>query len=379
MDKHKENKKIDCQHFSQCSGCFLNDASFPPIFLEAQNFFSKQGIDHLKLISGPATGWRTRAKLAVRGTVEKPIIGLFKEGTHEVMDIPFCAVHHPQINEAVEKVRQFIRDKKIEPYIEETGQGLVRYLQLVVERTTGKIQLVFILNQSKEENLNKWDLNDPHFWHSIWINFNTIRTNTILGSQWTCVTGPRFIWERLCGTEVCFHPASFAQANLELFEKMLCTIKTHVPEKAKIAEFYAGVGVIGLTLVSPERQIKCCEITPQAKECFLEARKKLATPLATNIEFYEGLAIDHIDLLDEVEIVIVDPPRKGLDRKLLNALKEDIQLKKLIYVSCGWKSFQRDCEELLESGWFLSHAETFLFFPGTDHLEVLAIFAKKGA
>ena len=71
--------------------------------------------------------------------------------------------------------------------------------------------------------------------------------------------------------------------------------------------------------------------------------------------------------------IVVDPPRKGLERKFLDAICNAKQLKRLIYVSCGWESFKRDCALLCRS-WRLSQAELFLFFPGTEHLEVLAIF-----
>lgn len=343
-------------------------------FIEAKRFFSERGIADPQFFKGPSSGWRTRAKLAVQGTFDKPAIGLFKEGTHKVIDMPFCEDHHPKINEAIEKIRQFIKEKKIEPYHESSGTGLLRYLQFVVERSTGKIQLTFILNKDKEENLKFWELPDSGFWHSIWLNFNPAATNTILGSNWILIKGPELLWENLAGVYVCYHPASFTQANLELFEKMLISINKKIPKKSRIAEFYAGVGVIGLSLASKDRKIKCCEITPQAKMCFLEARSKLEKEAAANIEFHEGMAIQHLDLLQDADVVVVDPPRKGLDRKLLDELKEADHLEKLIYVSCGWKSFQRDCGELLEARWKLANAEIYLFFPGNGAFRNISYF-----
>lgn len=343
---------------------------------QAKQFFKERGLESTRTSEGDSTGWRIRAKLAVQGTSTNPLIGLYKEGTHEVVDMSFCPDHHPKLNEAVERARAFIREKKIEPYQEKTGQGLLRYLQFTVERKTEKVQLVWVLNKTKEEDLVQWTPADADFWHSVWLNFNISRTNTILGSEWRLVTGPPLLWERVAGVDVCFHPASFMQVNLDLFEKLLHSLKTHVPSKAEIAEYYAGVGVIGLSLASHERTIRCCEVTPQAKLCFEEARKKLDPQKAARIQFCEGLAMDHLSLLDGSEIVIVDPPRKGLDRKLMNAIKNEKVLQKIIYISCGWESFKRDCDELLENGWVLRSAEIYLFFPGTKHLETLAVFEK---
>jgi 23S rRNA (uracil1939-C5)-methyltransferase len=383
----KSFKNPICQHLNQCSGCQLDlKASNPPIWKEVESYFRHQCAIEPPLIKGKSTGWRYRAKLAVRGAYKTPLIGLFKEGTHEVISIPFCKVHHPLINRAIEFIRLFIQAHQLQPYNELAGQGELRYLQFVVERQTGRVQVSFVLNFKELDNprCQHWqtlikDLKNKdsnQFWHSLWINLNNQRTNTIFGSNWHCCAGEEFLWEKFDTTSVCFQPASFAQANLDLFEQMLERIKSFVLNQSQVAEFYAGVGVIGLFLASKCAWVKCAEINPYAEQCFSHSKAKLPLQDFNKITFHTGSAYQLIDIMKGASTVVVDPPRKGLDSEVLNALKCFSSIKQLIYVSCGWQSFKKDCDQLLEAGWKVETGEGYLFFPGSNHIEVLANFKR---
>lgn len=369
---------ILCPHFNICSGCTLNVAvDSPKVLDEAKHYFQQRGMSSYQLIADSPTGWRCRAKLAVRGQTIDPHIGLYREGTHNVVDIPFCKVHHPQINRSVELIKRWIIEENIQPYNELSFHGTLRYVQLVVERATGRVQVSLVINGHKQ--LTKsfkrlWDMEGPNFWHSLWANYNTNKTNVIFGSEWKLFHGEPLLWETFGRTKVCFQPASFAQANLDLFDKMLKRITDIVPAKSSVVEFYAGVGVIGLCLAHKCSRVHCIEINPLAEACFQESRAKLGEE-SHKITFHTGKASDFLDLLRDCDTIIVDPPRKGLDQTLLKSFKSQQGPKKLIYISCGWPSFQKDCDALLEAGWKLVEAAGYLFFPGSDHIETLAVFS----
>lgn len=366
---------IVCPHFSFCSGCVLAEKiDSPPVFAEAIQFFKTINYSLSPLRTGHPTGWRSRAKLAVRGSPFHPLIGLYQEGTHTVLDIPFCQVHHPKLNEAVQHIKEFIRSEKILPYDETTHQGCLRYLQLVVERATQKVQSTFVLNEPLE-NLNKLIEAAPEFWHSLWINPNQRRDNVIFEKEWQLFHGERFLWEKIGGNWIAFHPSSFAQANLDLFEELITSLRQHIPKQTHLVEYYAGVGAIGLALAPDCASVIASEIHPLAESCFNETKTRLDPQIATKCSFVTGDARKLLSLLEKGESILVDPPRKGLDRALLEALKKQ-QNKTLIYISCGWESFQRDCTELLVAGWVIEHAEAFLLFPGSNHIEVVAVFQK---
>jgi 23S rRNA (uracil1939-C5)-methyltransferase len=379
---------ILCPHFILCSGCSVDvNVANIPSFHEAQEFFRSLGRHDFKLHTGRACGWRCRARLAVRGTPEEPLIGLYQANSHKLVDIPNCHVHHPLINRAANLLRQWIKDYAITPYHEISGKGLLRYVQIAVDRKHNQVQLTLVLNQTQDTtfHLEKqkqaiealWQI-DTKLWHSIWLNFNTRRDNVIIGDQWQHLYGMEWLWDEFCGRHVCFHPASFAQANPEMFEKLLIELKKHVPQGTHGVEFYAGGGVIGLTLVDRCESLSCNEIVPLAEVCFEESTKRLSAEEKAKIKFVCGPAEKELKILDEkTELVIVDPPRKGMDQILLEYVCAKSTVKRLIYVSCGWKSFQKDCLRLLNKGWKLVFADAFLFFPGSDHIETLAIFDRR--
>lgn len=381
-----KNSKISCDHFPTCSGCVLNEnVTDLALFKEAHAFFLKKGVQTLTLTVDKITQWRCRAKLAVRGSFSNPKIGLYKAGTHDVVDIPHCQVHHSSINKGVAIVRNMIREEQIHPYDESTGNGELRYLQFVVERKTGKVQLTVVFNADgmADPRTRKWlnalDKlwnNSKGLWHSIWLNFNPRRDNVIFGLHWHHLCGDALLWETIAGTDVCFQPATFAQANLDLFENMAMKIQEWVPPQASVTEFYAGVGVLGLTLARQSRRVRCCELNPSARFCFEQARDRLPQEMKTKISFHEGEAVKHQELMEDVDVVLVDPPRKGLDLALLQALQATQATKEIIYISCGWIAFQRDCDALLAAGWKIKAAEAYLFFPGSNQIELAVQFSK---
>lgn len=387
MNKKSSNKfDILCPHFRKCSGCSIDLAvNNPPILPELQEWFENKGVKDFVLRCEKANSWRLRAKLAVRGSSEAPHIGLYEEGSHRVVDIPNCRVHHPTINEAVEQIKTFISQRHISIYNEETRKGDLRYLQFVVERSSGRVQVSFVLNFSSLDtaSISRWRKDLEYLWksegvqwHSFSVNLNTRQDNVIFSPIWDLWHGDLLLWESFFGVDVCFQASSFAQANLDQFEVLLQRVYEWVPENLRVAEYYAGVGVIGLILAAKSGRVLCCEINPQAQLCFDMARKRLSEENAIKISWFQGPSESFSEWLGESDVIIVDPPRKGLGVKFINDLKKVLSESLLVYISCGWPSFKRDSEALLSSGWQLERAEGHLFFPGTNHIETLALFRK---
>lgn len=372
-----------CPYFGQCAGCSETlSLQPPPVWEEVLSFFPPPIQPHLHV--GSPLHWRHRAKMAVRGTRGAPLIGLFKRSSHEVFPIPACLVHHPRLNDAFDLIRLWMRQYELLPYEETSKQGELRYLQGVVQRESGRVQLTFVLNFARESvqayqwltRLHQLGEAHPTLWHSLWINFNAQATNTIFGSQWACAWGEEHLWEQLGGVAICYGPASFGQANLPLFERMLNRIRELLPEKARVAEFYAGVGVIGLSVAAKCQWVQCSESNPQAEAYFNLARARLSPTIASRLTFVTGTTHTTLSILDDATTVIVDPPRKGLDPHFFSALKKALSVQQLLYVSCGWEAFKEDCQKLGEQGWKVQSVDGYLFFPGSSHVELLVCFEK---
>lgn len=361
---------ITCDYFPACSGCENQQhVSLPPIYREINSFFNKE----VPLFTGDLIHWRTRAKLAVRR--DRGIqMGLFKKNSHEVVSIPRCPLHHPSIEKGYVLLVDRMQAFGIEPYCETSGKGLLRYVQWTVERRTGAIQLVLVANSKNFPLEFCKELFRSSLFSSIWVNTQTEKTNRIFGDAWECViSSSEFIWEKIGRVEIPFHPACFIQAHLPMFEKMLKSIRKTILPKKKVVEFYGGVGAIALNVADLSSQVICSEINPHAQACF---EKALAKNKIERAQFVLGKSEDLEFLLSEAEVLIVDPPRKGLERGFLDAMIATGVIQQIIYVSCYFPSFKRDCELLMKAGWKVRLAEAYLFFPGTNHLETLCIFSK---
>ncbi len=363
-----------CTHFHHgCAGC----SGSHTVLHEATRFFSRIGVPGFTCVTGSRRGWRTRAKLAVRNQ-DGLAIGLFARGTHTVISMPHCSAHHPSLNRALELLR--LHFKGFSGYDEPSHQGLLRYVQPCVERRSGRVQLTLVLTKRSDEveriALALYE-SDLSFWHSIWINIQPERTNTIFGLEWRRVCGPQFVWEELCGIQIPFLPNHFGQANLEMFERLLRDLCRLIPKKSHVVELFAGMGVMSLVLRSHVSSMRAVEREPLAQEAFQEAKERLPYPLQKNLEFQVADAMTSSDVLVGADTVIVDPPRKGLSLELIDTLCATKGLQRLAYISCHFPSFERDAECLMKRGFTIDFARSYLFFPGTDQIETLALFVKK--
>eukprot|EP00898_Chlorokybus_atmophyticus_P008158 jgi/Chlat1/8343/Chrsp8S00676 len=413
--------ELGCEHFDRCSGCTLNsDLVTPSVYARAREFFAQRGISDFILHAGDMHGWRRRAKLAVRGTARNPLLGLYGAGTHDVVPIPNCKAHHPLINEAVQLVKEVMLDLRVEPYNESTGSGSLRYIQLAVVHESAEaavrardeglaVQLSLVWNCEPEDARgvdqlqafakelcaragDRHDNGHGRVLHSVWANFNTSRANVILSPSWQLLAGAPSAWDTLFppsphptheqhDAAVSFAPGSFAQANSEEFRVLLGCLCEHVPPNSAVLDLYAGVGAIGLAVLAACqcRSVRCVERNPAAEDPFAQSRAALPQHLRQLITFHVGGAEESVEeYLADVDVVVVDPPRKGLGAELLSVLRRSSgQLHTLIYVSCGWEAFERDCDALIgDSAWRLETAMGFLFFPGTDSIETLAVFRR---
>ncbi|XP_051114763.1 uncharacterized protein LOC127240246 [Andrographis paniculata] len=439
---------LNCPHFHHCSGCSHEyKLHHPPIVDEAIEFFNKFGVIDFTFDTCRLWGWRCRAKLAVRGSSFQPLIGLYEEGTHNIVDIPECKAHHPNINSAVDLLKQGMTELNIEPYDEDMGTGELRYVQMAVttyntslpasERyKNGKVQVSLVWNSRNENSPDSKKLNalanyiwtkggprrEVHLIHSVWANFQTSTNNIIFGNRWRHLLGERDFWEHVGGIDIYMAPSSFGQANTKAFDSLLQKLQKYVPHGASVIDLYAGAGVIGLSLAATRkcRSVKCVEVNKEAKPSFEKSISRLPSTSDSNISWYHAdTSKEPMSWLMGSEVVVVDPPRKGLDPSLLTALKslpfmkiesprrkvkaekrpwilrereasvhnnnemgEDdkgVLPQTLIYISCGWGSFKEDCSSLVSSkAWHLDKAHGFNFFPGTQSIEVLAVF-KRGS
>lgn len=339
----------------------------------------RAGVPAPRLVRGSLTGFRHRVRLAVRGRAHNPKLGLFEAGSHRVVHIPSCVVHHPLINDVARTFRSCLVEHRISPYSDTAHAGLARYLQIVVERRSQTAQVVVVANDTTPDALA------PLFatfterlgarLHSLFWNGNPERTNTILGPHWQHLSGPPSLVEPAGGSNVHYPPGAFGQSNLELAETMNQRVRALVRGHARVVELYAGVGAIGLPLAESASRVELNELSRDSLAGLQQGIAELPAELAARVHVLAGPATDATARIAEADAVIVDPPRRGLDRAVLDALVA-APPERLVYVSCGLPSFLTEANVLLEAGLVLEGLEAYLMFPFTDHIETVAWFRR---
>jgi 23S rRNA (uracil1939-C5)-methyltransferase len=368
-----------CTHRPPCSGCprFGADGIAPASLWALEQLAAAQGAPSVNVVSGKKKGFRMRARLAIRGRLGSPKLGLFESGTHRVVHVPNCQVHHPLINRVAAVVRRALVETKTTCYSDKAHLGLARYLQVVVERRSNSAQVVLVGNGDSAEplaaclDLIRERLGDDL--HSLWFNANTSTGNAILGPVFQQWCGPSSVVEKFGGPAVHYPPGAFGQNNLEIGTRIIEHVRSLVPENAAVTEFYAGVGAIGLSMLDKASRLTLNEINPASLQGLEMGLAALTPEQRAKVTVVAGAAGDSATAADGARVVIVDPPRKGLDEALLARLVQ-VPPETLIYVSCGLESFLADTQRLLAGGKLrLTQLTAFNLLPFTEHVETVAL------
>ena len=371
-----------CTHRPPCPGCprFGEPGLAPAAYGSLSELARAHGLPPVRVISGEMAGFRQRARLAIRGRVGSPKLGLFELGTHHVVHIPNCVVQHPLINRVAAVARKALADSKVTTYSDTAHLGLARYLQVVVERSSQTAQVVLVGNSADPEpfaacfEMIRERLGSDL--HSLWWNGNSERTNTILGPEFQKVCGPDTVVEHFGGHAVHYPPGAFGQNNLEIAERIIAHVREELPPGSRVAEFYAGVGAIGLSVLERVRELRLNELSPHSLRGLDLGLGELAQAERAKISVKVGPAGAAREMAHGADIVIADPPRKGLDPELTQALSEQPP-ERFVYVSCGLESFLNDSEQLQARGKLrLSALTAFNLIPFTEHVETVARFER---
>jgi tRNA/tmRNA/rRNA uracil-C5-methylase (TrmA/RlmC/RlmD family) len=350
----------------------------PEPLARLQALASEAGLGAPLVHTSPLTGFRRRARLAIRGRADAPKLGIFETGSHRAVHIPRCLVHHPVVNRVAAKVRDALARHRVPTYSDAAHAGTARYVQIVVERESNRAQVTLVTNDSAPASLSTFfgDLQaslaedlQGLFW-----NGNAERTNTILGPHWQHLHGAPHVVDRSGDAQVFYPPSAFGQSNLDLAMQLAARVRSLAEPGQRVSEFYAGVGAIGLGLAGTSATLNLNELGEGSLAGLARGIAALPEAQQANVRLHAGSAGKHAALVTESDLVIADPPRKGLDPELLHALCFTPPAR-FAYVSCDIDSFERDAAEL-KKVFRLGALEAFDLFPHTEHIETLASFER---
>lgn len=370
-----------CPHQPSCPGCpRLTEAGPEPDSLARLTLLANRlGASPPRVKQGPPTGFRRRARLAIRGRADAPKLGIFQAGTHRAVHIPRCLVHHPVVNRVAAALRDCLARQRIPTYSDDAHAGVVRYAQIVVERETERAQVSLVTNQLEPDGLEPLFADvqatlGPQL-HGLWWNGNPERTNTILGPHWRHIAGEQHVGDVSGKARLFYPPHAFGQSNLDLAMQLAADVRALSRPGDRVLELYAGVGAIGLGLAESAAELWLNELGEGSLQGLELGVAALPPEQCAKVRVVPGAAAQAAALVAGRNLVIADPPRKGLDPALLRALCAT-PVERFAYVSCDAGSFERDAAEL-EAPYRLASLAVYDLFPHTEHVETLALFERR--
>ena len=342
-------------------------------------------LERVELRPSPAReGYRGGVKLVFGWdkAAKEALLGLYEPGSHRLTDLRACREHDPRLAPLLEAVRRGVKERGLPVYREESGKGFLRFL-LARVLPDGRQLACFVTPHAEggwQEALEEWArqlrAEAPQLF-SVCQNLNPGRGNTVLGPLTTLLEGQFTVPCRFLETPVAVSATSFQQANLAVFRAILAELRGWVDglgAEARVADLYCGCGAIGLS-VTRRQPLFLLEADHASQIPLMEAARADGRE---EILVTRGRVEDCLTSLElfEPDLVIVDPPRKGLDPALREALAA-LRPRALAYLSCNPFTQARDLEILLaDTAWSVQSVTGFDMLPGTERLECLALLRR---
>lgn len=331
------------------------------------------------LLPTPHLNYRNKATypLARSTTTGQVQIGYYQKGSHQIVNLNQCPIQDARLDPLLAEVKQDIQQRGWSIYNETKHQGKLRHLGLRIGRRTGEMLLTLVSKESQIEGLEEQAAQWLERYSSlvgVCLNVNPDRTNAIFGQETDCIAGKPSLQEEFAGLKFQIQPTTFFQVNTEQAEALLQFITAELSLQGHeiLVDAYCGVGTLTLPLAKQVRQAIGIEIQPEAIE---QAKINAALNQIINVDFQAGAVEQRLPSLPMTpDIVLLDPPRKGCDRSVINALLA-IQPDQIVYVSCNPSTLARDMKQLSEA-YNLTLVQPADFFPQTAHVECAALLTR---
>lgn len=386
-----------CPVARSCGGCQLQAMNYE----EQLRFKSDKVCNNIKRIGGitdfemkPIMGmgepfyYRNKAQFPVGKNKDGKIVtGFYAGRTHSIIDFDSCMlglkVDSTDINKQVmEIVKSFMSAYGIEPYDESTGKGLVRHVLIRIGKATKQVMVCVVINGVKLSHSDVLvdSLKEVTGMTDISLSINRERNNVIMGAEIVRLYGPGYIEDYIGDVKFRISPLSFFQVNPAQTETLYGKALDYagLTGNETVWDLYCGIGSISLFLAKRAKKVIGVEIIPAAIE---DAKVNAKINGIENAEFLVGAAEDVVPEYFEThkgepeckpDVIVVDPPRKGCDEKLLETMVK-MAPERIVYVSCDSATLARDLKWLKERGYKLVEATPCDMFGQTVHVETVCL------
>jgi len=389
LEKSPHRVQRECPISASCGGCDFWQMDYEEeTRLKAErvkqclNRLGGENLTEMPILSAPTVfGYRNKAQYPVASKKGRVYAGFFKAGTHQVIEIEKCLI----LSEETEQIRKIVIDYvnhyRIPAYDETTGKGLLRHIYVRRGAVSGQVLVCLVINGRKlphsEDLIEK--LQAVEGFTTLVLSVNAKDTNTVLGDEEIVLFGQGFIEDTLCGLSFRLSARSFYQINHHQAQRLYeaAIQKAEITGKDLVLDLYCGVGTITLCMAKAAGKVIGVEVVEQAVE---DAKANARRNGIQNAEFFCGDAGKAALELErqgiKPDVVVVDPPRKGLNADTIEALSR-MAPRRIVYVSCDPATLARDVALLKERGYTLKNAQAADLFPRCAHVESIVTMIQK--
>jgi len=384
-----------CPQASACGGCDLLSLAYSAQLtwktgLVRETLRRVGGLGDVRvrpcLGAGQPLGYRNKAQFPVSSRPGRSrdgrglVAGLYRRGTHDVVPVENCALQHPLNNRILSEIVRLASELRVTAYDENTGEGLLRHILVRVSNDGREAMAVLVTARPTfpmGRRLAAGLCQAVREVKTVVQNVNTRHTSVILGPRDIVLAGPGHIYDHLGGLRLRVSASSFLQVNPAQAEVLYGLVVGMAAGAQRVADVYCGVGTITLFLakqLNGLEEIVGIEANPAA------ARDAAANARANGIGQATFVCGDASAVLKDMasartplDTVVLDPPRKGCEPGVLEALSRMTTCGRIIYVSCNPATLARDLGVLASSGYRVVEAQPVDMFPQTTHVETVAL------
>jgi len=326
-------------------------------------------------------GYRNKAQVPVRRVNGQLETGFFRKNSHDLLPIEDFYIQDPIIDQVILFKRDLLRRFDLKPYDEQEKTGLIRNLVVRRGHYSGEIMVILVTTRPKifrvEQLMERLTEAFPAI-KSIMQNINGQPGNAIFGKDWRTLYGQDYITDQMLGNDFQIAAPAFYQVNTEMAEKLYQTAIdfSELTADDVVLDAYSGIGTIGLSVAKHVKQVYGVEVIPEAVE---NSQKNAAINGITNASYVCAPAEEAIqNWLKEgiqADVILVDPPRKGLTESFIKA-SVSMEPKKITYISCNVATMARDIKLYQELGYELKKVQPVDLFPQTHHVEAVSLLVR---
>ncbi len=348
---------------------------------QALNRIGGENLESVPILAAPdCHAYRNKAQYPVAAKNGRVYAGFFRAGTHQVVEQPRCLILPEEMDAVKTAVVQYANKFHVSAYDEQTHRGLLRHIYVRRGAVSGQILVCLAVNGRKLPQIPALveALKRIPGFATLVLSVNEKPGNTVLGEEFITLCGPGYIEDTLCGLRFRLSPRSFYQVNHAQAQRLYETAiaLAGIGKDDTVLDLYCGVGTITLIMAKAAGRAIGVEVVPQAVE---DARENARRNGMENAEFFCGdagqaaLALEKQGLRPDV--VVVDPPRKGLNADAIQAIG-DMSPRRLVYISCDPATLARDVALLKTRGYRLQTAQAADLFPRCAHVETVVLLTK---